>query len=1091
MCRDSLPAVRGRRALSFAAALLLVHAFSSDAAITPANAFFHRLTPEDGLSHARVYAVAQDRTGFLWFGTHDGLDRYDGRSIKSFRHDLTNPDTISENDVSTILFDEDGVGWIGTWGGGLDRFDPQTEKFRHYPVRPHGLRDGKIQTLFKDSRGDLWIGTYGGGLTSMNRRSGEMRTFRHGTSALSDDRVWSLAEGPKGTLWIATKRGLDVLDLASRRFVPLESRLPGSARFRGTLIRALFRDKDGYLWIGSERGIDRINLKSGASDHFEHDPKDPATIGNNVINAIMQDRSGTIWIATNLGGLNRFDRPTPASAARFTRFMNDPASLRSISHDDVRNLYEDATNVLWVTTRGGGVNRLDLKPPKFVTYSHDPSNRTTLSEGGVNALLEDRRGELWIGTLRGLDRYDRTSEAFVHYDDVWFLTPSGRKREVASIHEDRGGQLWIGFYRGGLCRFDREAGRCSRIYREDPNDPTAIPDDTVNEIFEDRSGSLWIGTLLGLRRFDRTVERFEKFPPKASPITQDSIWIIRQDAEGSLWIGTDSRGLFRLDPRTGRWSEFAQQPNGTSALSNNRLRWLHDDGRGTLWIATAHGLNAFEKKSGRFRSWFKNDGLPSSNLYAILGDGRGRLWISTDAGLSRFDPVRNEFHNYSVSDGLQGRRFQAAAHRARDGRLMFGGTSGYSMFDPDAVVDNALPPPVVLTSVRTFGGASVPLTPMLEGRTLTFSREDSFLAFEFAALEFTAPEENEYKYKLAPLDADWIDAGNRNVATYSHIPPGRYRFHVKASNSDHVWNEKGLTLPIRIAPALWQTWWFRLAAVLLAGSVVWLVLRYRLHAVELQRRHRERTQFLANMSHELRTPLNAIIGFSEILRERLGGRIEEREFMFITNILSSGEHLLEIVNDILDLSRIESGHVEMQPTQLSVGESIDAACQLLRGISSKHGIGFQVEAENGLPVLNADALKIKQVIYNLLSNAVKFSPDHSTVRIAARQVSADRSPLHEPSIEIVVADEGIGIAARDHQMIFEPFHQVEATLSRRFGGTGLGLAIVRKFVELHKGRVTVDSEIGKGSVFTVTLPLSYRGAVSKSPQATTLEPARG
>ncbi len=839
---------------------------------------FEHLLPEDGLSSTTVYSLLQDRRGFLWIGTESGLNRYDGYTFESFRHDPGAAASVASDDISFMLQDADGHIWLATWGGGLDRFDPIAESFQHFradPTRRDRLQDDRVQHLHEDSRGAIWIGTFSGGLTRYDRAAGSFETYRHDPedpTSLCHDRVWRILEDPSGALWIATGQGLCLFDPASGTFEQFHHQSGAPTSLSADLVRALYIDSGGVLWVGTGGGLNRFDR---VSKTFERFLAGPETLSHDVITALFEDSRGTLWVGTRGGGLNAFDRAT----GKWRRHRHDSRDRASLSDDDVRAILEDASGILWVGTRQGGLNKLDLKPAKFETVSNRSAGAAGTGATGqgrdrIRAFAEDARGRMWIATAEGLDRYDPATggfDRFLHDEGDPAPLPSN---DVHRLLVDRAGTLWVGAG-GGLARLDDGAG-----FVVFPLEETDSAEGVrVTALFEDRSGSLWIGRITGLDRLDRrrrVVERLRHSSTDATSLSESFVTAVYEDSVGSLWVGTHNGGVNRRNSEGGDFERFQSDPRDPSSLSNNRVSTVHQQDAGAVWIGTANGLNEL-RPDGTFRRYLESDGLPHPQIAGILDGAEGRLWIATGLGLSRLDPRTGEFRNYTARDGLQGDQFNVGAfiHRG-DGRLCFGGNKGYSCLDPKAVTDNPHAPPVVFSGFKKFD-ESVSL-----GRAawavddIRLTHDDNFFSFEFAALDFTRPEDNHYRYLLEGFDRAWIEAGSRRTASYTNVSPGSYVFRVQGANSDSVWNSKGLTVALSIAPPFWQTAWFRGLAVLVLATVA--AGAYSARVRHLKRREHRLSlrveESLADLRRsEERYRLLVERNLAGVVRATIGGRI--------------------------------------------------------------------------------------------------------------------------------------------------------------------------------------------------------------------------
>lgn len=805
---------------------------------------FERISLEQGLSQSTVEGIVQDRTGFLWLITEDGLNRFDGYGFRIFKRDPSRPDSLSHNELKALAPDPAGGLWIGTFARGLNHFDPRTERFSRWsadPAQPESLGGDTVRALHVDGAGALWVGTEGGGLSRLDPGTGRFTRFRHAPgvpTSLAGDDVRALCADGAGGLWVGTTMGLDRFDPATGRF---------THRIVGSDVRALLRDRAGRLWVGF-RGAGLACLEPGAEGlrAFRPDPRDRGSLAHGAVSALAEDPWGGLWVGMDGGGL---DHLAPGAQA-FTHYRTDPNDAQSLSGDRVMSLLVDRAGVLWVGTYGTGVSKVDLVRKPFGLITHDPRNPDSLGAPLVWAIHEDAEGLLWVGTNDGgLDRIDRRTGRVRHFRNQPGNPAALSHNSVRVILEGRDGVLWVGTHGGGLNRFDRQTGTF-QAFRHRPGDPASLSNDALRALWEDPSGDLWVGTFGGgLCRMDVRRGTFTRYQSRAddrASLGSDFVRAILPDRGGHLWIGTQGGGLDRFDPRTGRSEHFRHDPANPSSLSNDYVFALHEDREGTLWVGTfGGGLNRLDRSTGRFVAITEREGLPNNAIYGIEEDRAGRLWLSTNRGLCRFDPETGAIATFRARDGLQSDEFNGGAHACSpSGELFFGGILGLNAFRPEDVSDNPFVPPVVLTAVSVLNrpvplggaGADVPrLTVAIPfARRLELRHRDRFVTFEFAALHFADPSRNRYAYHLDGFDQGWIQVdASRRFASYTNLDPGTYTLRVRGSNSDGIWNEAGATLIVVVAPPWWGTWWFRVGALLLLGLAATALYLRRLRTVRL------------------------------------------------------------------------------------------------------------------------------------------------------------------------------------------------------------------------------------------------------------------
>lgn len=884
---------------------------------------FERFSLEDGLSQNSVLALLQDRQGYLWIGTQDGLNRYDGYEFVHFKNDPEDPDSLSHNGVISLLEDTDGTIWVGTWGGGLNRYDPATGRFtryRHDPENPVSLAADIVPALLRDSRGRLWVATAGGGLDLFNPQNDTFTHFANNPDdahSLSSNVVSSLLEDPAGVLWVGTGglgfpgAGLNRFDPSTGKAEVFRSNPDDPATLGNDNISSIVRGPDGALWIGTGgyavtgSGLNRFDPARGTFTRFEHAPERPESIAGNDVLGLFVDPSGVLWIALYGAGVDRLDLTQPEPA--FVHARNDPFNPQSLSADQVWSLLMDRSGVMWVGSVNGGLNKLNPQVQRFGLFRNEPGNDNSLSFNVIGPMIEDNNGGLWIATYGGgLNHYQRTTGKFTHYSDP--LQPTA---PVMSVYIDRRGTLWVGSLTG-LAILDPLTGERT-AYHNDPQDPGSLVSDAVSGILEDAQGRLWVATLGGLDVYNPQSDDFThvRIPELSSVVT------LFRDDQDYLWVGSWGNGLFRLDPASYNdgqvsYERFANDPQDPRSISDNSIWSMRQDREGTLWVGTGAGLNRFDAANKTFKRYRTKDGLPNENVLCILDDAQ-HLWISTNDGLARFDTASGQFRVYDVTDGLQSNEFNSGAClKTRDGAMLFGGVHGMNLFKPEEIRDNTTPPPVVITTFRIF---NEPIAANLADRTtIRLSYRQNFISFEFTALDFRSPGKNHYMYRLEGFDRDWIDAGNRRYASYTNLAGGDYVFRVRAANNDGIWNEEGVSIPLHIEPPFWATWWFAGLVVVFILAVVGAAIRWRFDLVRSQNRKLEaevdeRTHALRDANALLEIEIEQRKRAEEALARKAERelRASEARFAAMFENAALGIGLMSLNREILEVNEAACG----------------------------------------------------------------------------------------------------------------------------------------------------------------------------------------
>jgi methyl-accepting chemotaxis protein/ligand-binding sensor domain-containing protein len=785
---------------------------------------FRQITPDQGLSSSLVQAILQDSRGFVWLGTKKGVDRYDGYTFTSYRHRADDSTSIVDNDAMTLYEDTQKSLWVGTTKG-LSRYDREHDRFQNFLIVPG---DTVAVGAVIEAQGTLYVGT-ARGLYKFDRAT-------HRATPASEQLVGidiqGLFEDGSHHLWLGGKGS------GAREYNPQTGSVrvwtidPESSDsptlLKGKDVRQFVEDGDGNIYMAMmDGGIARINRGTGAVALFQHDAEDAQSLAINAVHSILLDGTRGMWVGTENGGLDYFDFAT----RKFQHNKFDPNNPSGLNSNSIWSLYKDPSGTLWVGTFAGGVNISRANGNAIRRFRSIAGDATSLSYNSVMAFLEDSRGGMWVATDGGgLNRFDRASGKFQRYSTT---TSNLNSDAVLSLTEDRAGKIWLATWAGGINRFDPQTGRFTAYTPKN----SAMADDNAFAVYADRAGQIWIGTYSkGLQRLDPNTGVFSA-PILLGKNRESQIRVITQLSDGAMLIGTTGGSMIEYDPRTGKKKPFAVGNDGVSAPQINAIVETEP---GTIWIGTGSGLDRLDRRSGKFTHFTENDGLPGSTINGIVPDASGQLWLSGDRGIVRFDPASKKTKAYTVADGLQGSEYNFASYyRARDGGVFFGGSQGFNALEPDRITQNGHVPPVAITGFQLFnkpvaiGAKGSPLEQSITTteRLVLHHNQDVF-TLEFAALDYVAPDKNQYAYKLEGLDKEWNEVGNKRIASYTNLPAGTYTFRVKGTNNDGVWNEQGAALEIKVVPPFWAAWWFRTILLLAAAYAV----RYGLR---IQRERRE------------------------------------------------------------------------------------------------------------------------------------------------------------------------------------------------------------------------------------------------------------
>jgi signal transduction histidine kinase/ligand-binding sensor domain-containing protein/DNA-binding response OmpR family regulator len=1075
---------------------------------------FLKLDVNKGLSHNQPNCFLKDRKGFIWIGTNSGLNRFDGYSVKVFLNDQRDTSSISISHVNSLVEDPDGRVWAGTTNGGVftNVFNPETETFAHGTrtiLRQYGIPDGTITNIVKDSKGFYWFIHSTQGVFRYDplvKKSIVVPYVSPDSISIPSCQVASLVEDRDANFWLIQKNGsLKKLDGKTLAVTYHDHFLKNW--FKGELLdHKLTADKDGDIWVcptSTNYGVFYFDIARRTHHHI-HEKSEGWRLNKNIVRGIVEDNQGLIWVGTDHGGLNVIDKKKKTVSYILNRYEDS----RSLSQNSITSLYKDYEGIIWVGTYKKGACYYHENIVRFPLYRHqEGENTNSLQFDDMNKFAEDDKGNLWLGTNGGgLVYFDRQRNTYKEYRHNPADPNSLSNDVIVSMWIDREKILWVGTYYGGLNSFD---GKKFTRYKHDPKDSTSIADDNIWEIFEDAQGQIWIGTLYnGVDVFDRKTKKFRHYPfGAANSVHSNYISEIKEDGNGNIWIGT-GYGIDILEKSTGKFVHYLNQNNDPHGLSNNSILSIIQDSRGRMWVGTFEGLNLFDSEKKTFTSFYEKDGLPHNTILTLLEDNSGNIWMSTPNGISNLIISKNQadsgysfqFKNYDESDGLQGRQFnENAALKTQSGELVFGGASGFNIFRPEKIVASKNIPQTVLSDFQIFnksvgigeviGRRTVLNKSIAETKELTLPHSANVISIEFASLNFFHPDKSTYQYMLENFHPYWSTAdGKSRKITYTNLDAGNYTFRVRSSNSDGVWSKEDVTLKITILPPFWKTKiafvlyiTVILGALLLSRKI--LVARERLkykiahERQEAQRMHEldvMKMRFFTNVSHEFRTPLTLIL---TPLEKMLKNEAEPPQPGQLQLIHRNARRLLNLVNQLLDFRKLEVQEIKLNLSEGDMIAFIRDAVYSFSDLSEKKNIRLDFTSSLTLLETMFDQDKVEKIMFNLLSNAFKFTPEQGVVSVSIKETGIDK----DKAIEIQVKDTGIGIPQNKQEKIFERFFQNDLPSSVINQGSGIGLSITKEFVRLQDGTITVESEVGKGSCFTVVLPVKQVFNIENKP----------
>jgi len=1082
---------------------------------------FEHIGSEQGLSNESPTAIIQDIKGYIWIGTEGGLNKYDGYTYTKFRFDPFDPNSLSSNFIYTIWEDEkQGSIWLGT-NDGLCKFDRYSEKFTRYKPDPKSkFADPNISAINEDRNGMMWVSNFGG-LCRFDRQTGKFLPD-------SFDVNGPICKDKAGDLWIGG-RGLHQLVVQPAKpgklsEVKIKSYWPDPANpdsLSDGQVSSVYADKDGILWIATNNGVNSFDKRRNIFKRYQHDPKNIHSISSNMMDAwfgenFAEDKEGNLWIATNGGGINKLNKDRTA----FTRYNHDSTAAHSVSSDLISALFIDRSGILWAGTFKGKLNKANLIQKPFGQRRKISGNINSLSNNNVTSIVEDSSGIVWIGTDGGgLNRWDKKTNVFTQYKHDPGNGKTLRSDVVNAILEDRDEQLWIcnGEFLSKLNKQTAEFIHYNSVEKKFSEIPQIL------SITEDHDGVIWLGADVRVINFDKKTGKFLRYyyhnEADSTGICDYGAMTVFADTRNNIWIGHGSKGTDGLNKRTGIITHYKNDPNDAASISANTVNSFYEDSKGNLWLATQGGLCHFNYQSGKFTSYTDKKGLPDNSVYSILEDNNNHLWLGTANGLSRFDPVAKKFTNYDEKDGLVGRMFGAgirdrpAHYKGRkDGSFYFGGPNGFNFFHPDQIKADSTLAPVVITQFKLFDSL---LKGVNEANEIVLKHNENYFSFEFSSLSYANPEKNQYAYKLEGVDKTFVYSGSRHYTSYTNIAPGTYTFKVKATNSDGIWNEGGVSFKVIIQPPWWKTWWAYCVYGLLLIAVAMSIYRYqkqrviRIEREKAQKKELEQAkeiekayhelkttqqqliqsekmaslgELTAGIAHEIQNPLNFVNNFSEVNEELISELVDEvdkgntTEVKLIAadikenseKINHHGKRADAIVKGMLQHSRSSSGVKEPTDINALCDEYLRLAYHGLRAKDKSFNAITKTEFDNTIGKIHVMPQEIGRVILNLINNAFyAVGEKKKTAGDGYEPTVVVSTKREKDKIEVRVKDNGNGIPQKVLDKIFQPFFTTKPTGQ----GTGLGLSLAYDIVKAHGGEIKVGTKEKDGSEFIILLPI--------------------
>lgn len=1060
---------------------------------------FTTINSKDGLSSNTVNAILKDRYGLMWFATEDGLNKFDGVNFTVYKYKSDDSTGLQANDVRALHEDKSGNLWVGSSGGSLSLYDRKKNSFINFKANsPNNISSDVVRYICSDYTGMIWVATYSGLdlLDPGSKKITKLSLDQHNSTTSPQTEVNYLFEDSKHRMWVGSNNGLYLYDRRTNSFINFKNVDSDHFSLSNNYVSSIAEDHLGNLWIGTENGLNRLLSDAKGFKNFKHFPDDTVALTSNTIRSISANNNNQLWIGTN-DGLNILDIQTGS----VTRYKPNYRDIYSLSGKSISCVYIDKQGIYWIGFYRSGISKYDSNLNLFHLKKSNIFDLKGLTSSVVTSFAEYKNGEIYIGTDGGgLNLFNRNTELFSHINLSSGTGNVGNNLSIIDMEMTRAKKLYIGTFSKGLFVLDCATNTSRQLKRgRQPGDLNC------NEIFcikEDRKGKIWVGTNGGgvnvLNANDKVLFKYCKNPTAPNEIdypVNNYIRFIEEDTRGDIWIGSYGAGITVVNPAT---NKFRLYDKANSKLPNNLTLSILKDHQGNIWVGTfSGGLSLFDQKKKQFITFSEKEGLNNATVYAIVEDLKGQIWLSTNKGISSFDPKIKKFTNYTIYNGVQNDNFiLGAGFRSFDGEIFFGGGEGFNYFNPSYFKKNKNLPSVLFTDLKISNNTVVASSdgPIKEDisvvKQINLDYKQNF-TLSYVSLNYTAPEQNRYSYKLEGFDKNWIDGGTSRSVSYTNIDPGEYVFHVRSSNNDGLWSPVETSIKIYVKPPIWRTTYaYFFYFLTIAGALFYIrhrginklkqefaIVQERMKTEQLIEQERKETErlreldqlkikFLTNLSHEFRTPLSLIIGPVDKLLSESNDNLLQAPLKMIKR---NTRRLLNLVNEILDFRKMEEQELRLNSSSGELVSFIKEVLESFNDLSERKQIHLSFKSQIRNFYTSFDHDKIERVLFNLLSNAFKFTPTGGTITLELER--GDAQINSEKPLTIKVSDTGIGIPSEEMPHIFNRFFQIDTSASVLNQGSGIGLSIAREFVKMHGGTISVESAPGLGSSFIIQLPL--------------------
>jgi signal transduction histidine kinase/ligand-binding sensor domain-containing protein len=1088
------------------------------------NYRFQHLDIDDGLPQSSVICTFQDSKGFIWFGTYDGLCRYDGKELKIFAPIENDPYTVNYGTIYNIAEGLDGKLYIATAGGGLNIYNPEKEIFTYLVVdsTENSIVGNLIYDVLQASDSSIWIASYDG-VSRYIPQTGKIKSYNYGEdreNGYPKHSALCLHEDSDKNIWIGTyEGGLCKYSKDVDGFEIFKNPINKTNSYNENIISQIASYTKDTLILVTDGGLFKFSIREFTFTEFGY--------GDTKISSIVVDDEKNIWMATYESGI--IVHNIYGEVQSITHQVENKYSLPS---NKLYSIFIDRNKTVWVGHSDKGLSFFNMLQTPFIHYYHTSNNSLIGNE--VFGLEEDDDNNIWIATTDGLSIFNRQEKFFKNF------RADGTNKSISDnrlwdLLMDKDGFMWLASPEG-INVYDFESETFG-VIKNNPNDSTSLPNNEVFCLEQDKDGNIWAGTYQGLAKYSKITKTWKQYKLNSDSTAPNKlVWHIYSDSKGNIWFGTDN-GLHTYNFNTDSVYLFEPDLMNDNVLSKLEINYIQEDKEGRLWFGTQFGIIIYNADTKELLRLGIEQGLPNAVIYSILEDGDD-MWFTSNKGLTRMNKNTYQISNFNAYDGLQSNEFNTAALKTKSGLLVFGGINGINIFNPNEIFVESMEPDIFFTKLSLNGQEVHPLEerfgkiPLAQSiisiNEIKLSYQEKLIELDFTALEYNHSKKIQYRYRFFPNTRNWIDLNNNGKVTFTNLPPGKYTLEIQSTNSEQLWIENTKQIAIHIYPPFYkQIWFYMLEGLIIVMLILWYIRRrvQRIRRINfrLERTVRERTEeiqaqkeelqaqrdriaiqkskiqksaenleyqvlqrtqelfvakekaeesdrlksaFLANMSHEIRTPMNAIIGFSDLLASTNLNAKDQEEY--INLIRSNSSSLLTLLNDILDISIIESGKIQLLEKEISIKKLMESTYEWFLHhpyLKEKPKVRLKLADSQTIRLfVKADSLRLKQVFNNLVSNAIKYT-SHGIITLTAYK--------QDDNVVIRVTDTGIGIGQENLEVIFNRFHRIDDNDTNPFRGGGLGLAISKSLVELMGGKIWVKSKPGMGSTFYLSLPGAY------------------